>query len=802
MTVIDKAAPGPGGDGAALSFHKGMENVPPDGVVRRRVSLRGAVQGVGFRPFVYRLASELKLAGWVQNSPQGVLLEVEGGEAGVMEFQRRLAADKPPRAVICSLEKVCLDPKGYKGFEIRTSSQGGIRTALVLPDIAVCAECLKEIRDPGNRRHRYPFTNCTNCGPRFTIIASLPYDRARTSMSVFPMCPLCRSEYENPKDRRFHAEPNACPVCGPHMELWDAAGGLLASGEDALKEGEQAIRDGKVVAVKGVGGFHLMVAAQNQDAVRLIRRRKHREMKPLALMFPTLASVREICRVTEMEEQLLMSPESPIVLLSRDVDGKIAPAVAPGNPYLGVMLPYTPLHHLLLGDLGFPVVATSANLSDEPICVDGREALVRLKGIADVFLTHNRQIFHHADDSVVRIMAGREMVIRRARGYAPLPVYVRRPLQAALALGGHLKNTVAVVSQNQVFVSQHIGNLETKEAYDAFCHAAKNMQNLYGVDPKHVACDMHPDYLSTRHADQLGLPVTSVQHHHAHIVSCMAENDLEGKVLGVAWDGTGFGPDETVWGGEFLLGDENSFLRVGHFRTFFLPGGENAVNEPRRSALGLLYKVYGEEILQMTHLPTIQAFKIGERQILKVMLHNGLQMPGTSSVGRLFDAVASLTGLRQTCRHEGQAAMELEFSMMGWETDEAYSFSIQEKGEGMGTRLIDWAPMVREMVEDVRNRMATGEVAAKFHNALVETIVAMARVAGEPRVVMSGGCFQNRYLTERAVRRLREEGFRPYWHQRIPPNDGGIALGQLVAAGLATADTGNPVELPVDGTAF
>jgi hydrogenase maturation protein HypF len=784
------------------------------------------VQGVGFRPFVYRLATEMGLPGWVNNSAQGVFIEVEGERERLEAFLLRLEPEKPPRAFIQSLESSFLDPVGYTTFEIRHSEEAGAKTAFVLPDLAVCPDCLREIFDPSDRRYRYPFTNCTNCGPRFSILLALLYDRPNTTMRVFPMCEACRAEYENPSDRRFHAQPNACPACGPHVELWDGAGATLATHYDALLAAAGAIRHGRIVAVKGLGGFHLMCDARSEEAVRLLRQRKRREEKPFALMFPSLESVTAMCEVSDMEARLLRSPESPIVLLRRKqvvgslgrwVIGKpdhpttqspndpITPSVAPGNPTLGVMLPYTPLHHLLMAELGFPVVATSGNLSDEPICTDEREALERLGGIADLFLVHNRPIARHVDDSVARVMLGREMVLRRARGYAPLPVTLREPLPTLLAVGAHLKNTVAVSVGRQVFGSQHIGDLETAQAFDAFRRVIADFENLYELKPGAVACDLHPDYLSTHYAERSGLPVVRVQHHYAHVLACMAENEMDAPVLGVSWDGTGYGTDGTVWGGEFLRVTADGFERAARLRTFRLPGGERAVKEPRRAAMGLLYELFGDRLftspLPLTPsregrgntmaLPpgggglgggeTLRAFSPAELVVLRRMLAQGVNAPVTSSMGRLFDAVASIVGLRQTVRFEGQAAMELEFALHGVETEEAYPFEVAERNGQPA--VVDWGPMICAILVDGECGLPAGMISAKFHNALAEMIVTVAGRVEEERVVLSGGCFQNRYLTERAVRRLRAEGFRPYWHQRVPPNDGGIALGQVMAAG-------------------
>jgi hydrogenase maturation protein HypF len=854
---------------------------------RLKLSIRGAVQGVGFRPFVFRLATGLGLAGWVNNSPQGVFIEAEGPGAELEKFLLRLETERPPRSFIQSLEASWLDPIGYTGFEIRPSETGGSKTALVLPDIATCPDCLREIFDPKNRRYRYPFTNCTNCGPRFSIIESLPYDRANTSMKVFTMCPQCQAEYDDPRDRRFHAQPNACPVCGPHLELWE--GGRVCEnaespcsperGYGAWLAAAKAIREGKIVAVKGLGGFHLMADARNDKTVQLLRERKQREEKPMALMFPSLEAIKAVCEVSPLEERLLRSPEAPIVLLRRlarphpgplpqegenhsplldksttagvstDVEQMkmhdgcslspgerarvrasveqnrllVAQSVAPNNPYLGVMLPYTPLHHLLLAELGVPVVATSGNLSDEPICTDEHEALERLRDIADVFLVHNRPIIRHVDDSIVRVMLDRELVLRRARGYAPLPIQLRnadcgmriaargdaRPIKTpnseiVLAVGAHLKNAVALSVGNQVFISQHIGDLETEQAHSAFRRVIADFEKLYEAKPQIIAADLHPDYISTKFARELGgapLEFTlqragkseppdklklelqphhiGVQHHIAHVLSCMAENEIAPPMLGVSWDGTGYGLDGTIWGGEFFLVTDENVERIAHLRPFRLPGGDKAVKEPRRTALGLLHEISGDKVFEQKKLAPVAAFSSAELSTLKTMLAKKLNSPVTTSMGRLFDAVASLINLRQQIRFEGQAAMELEFALDGIETDEHYNLSLVTRHPSL---VLDWSPMIKAILADVKDGIQAGIISARFHNALVEAIVAVAKRAGQNRVVLSGGCFQNRYLTERAVRRLQAEGFRPYWHQRVPPNDGGIALGQVIAA--------------------
>jgi hydrogenase maturation protein HypF len=778
-------------------------------VERLKVTIRGAVQGVGFRPFVYRLATEMDLRGWVLNSSQGVFIEVEGERPVLEAFLLRLEREKPPRAIIQSLEFSFLDPIGYPDFLIRQSEETGEKTVLILPDIATCPECRCEVGDPADRRYRYPFTNCTHCGPRFTIIRALPYDRPNTSMAHFPLCPDCQREYDDPLDRRFHAQPVACPVCGPQVALYSDDGHFQSArhliGDEAIREAAQAVWEGCILAMKGLGGFLLIVDARNEAAVQRLRERKHREEKPFALLYPSLEVVKEHCFVSPLEERVLTSPESPIVLLRRrktsevSKTSEVCEAVAPGNPYLGVMLPYTPLHDLLMQELGFPVVATSGNLSDEPICIDEKEARERLDDIADLFLVHNRPIVRHCDDSVVRVVLGQELVLRRARGYAPLPVRLpKSEPPPILAVGAHLKNTIALSVGRQVFLSQHIGDLDTLEACAAFERVIADFLRLYEVEPVAIAHDLHPDYFSTQWArqaaDSSSVERIPVQHHHAHLASCLAENEVEGPVLGVTWDGTGYGPDGTVWGGEFLWGDASGFQRVAHLRPFRLPGGEAAVREPRRTALGVLWEHFGPEALEWEDLAPVAAFSPSERRLLRQMLERRVNSPLTSSAGRLFDAVAALVGLRQEIRFEAQAAMMLEYTVDEDITD-AYPLPTTNaqipnpksqirnpKSEIRKYLVLDWGPLLESLLEDLRRGAPVGVMAARFHNALVEGIVAVARAVGAERAALSGGCFQNRILLERVYRRLTELGLRVYVHQRIPPNDGGIALGQVAVA--------------------
>ncbi len=754
--------------------------------VRVKLALRGAVQGVGFRPFVHRLANELAVTGWVNNSPQGVFVEAESPRPTLEQFVHRLEAEKPPRSFIQSVETTWHEPVGFKKFEIRPSEISGEKIAFVLPDIATCPDCLREIGDPANRRYQYPFTNCTNCGPRFSLINALPYDRANTSMEKFVMCPACQAEYENPSDRRFHAQPNACPVCGPQLEFWNADGEIIFGGNDALLAAVNAIRRGKIIAVKGIGGFHLLADARNENVVRRLRVRKSREEKPLALMFPSLQSVKRVCDVSILEERLLTSPEAPIVLLKKygSQQSEIANAVAPNNPNLGAMLPSNPLYHLLMAELKFPVVATSGNLSDEPLCTDELEALVRLRDIADCFLVHDRPIVRPEDDSIAQVVLNHEMILRRARGYAPLPVTLKsqignRKSEIILAVGAHLKNSVALAVGENVFISQHLGDLETEQATAAFRRACADLPKLYGVEPVRIAADLHPDYLSTKFAQERDKKIIGVQHHVAHVLSCVTENEVELPALGVAWDGTGYGPDGTIWGGEFFRIGKDKVKRVAHLRPFRLPGGDKAVKEPRRAALGLLYELYGEATFEMGHLPPLREMPPIEMVALKGILQRRLNSPPTSSVGRLFDAVASLVNLRHRMGFEGQPAMDLEFAVGEVEADERYDLPLVSRPPSL---VLDWSRMIHEILADVNNGISVANISAKFHNALTEAVVVVARQFGEPRVVLSGGCFQNRYLLERIVTRLRAENFQPYWQQRVPTNDGGIALGQIYAA--------------------
>jgi hydrogenase maturation protein HypF len=623
-------------------------------------------------------------------------------------------------------------------------------------------------------------------------------------MKAFSMCPSCETEYQNPRDRRFHAQPNACPQCGPKIELWDSRGKIIAQNYHAISVTAAAIRQGKIVAIKGLGGFHLIVDAKNEKAVQLLRQRKHRPDKPFALMYPNLELIKEDCQVSELEEKLLQSPEAPIVILKRSrgewrIALPINDSIAPNNPYWGIMLPYTPLHHLLMAELGFAIVATSGNLANEPICIDEHEAIKRLNGIADLFLIHDRPIVRPIDDSIIRVIMGEETIIRRARGYAPLPISILKDKNshpAILAVGAHLKNTIAIAIDHQIFLSQHIGDLETPQAIDAFSQVIASLQKLYDFEPEIIASDRHPDYFSSQYAQNSGKKVIPVQHHYAHVLACMAENQILGEtVLGIAWDGSGYGLDGTIWGGEFLLipaieslnlkSGEQPFQRIAHLRPFPLPGGDRAIKEPRRSAIGLLYEAFGDQLfVEKQFQPLLVAFSDKELAILSKMLLNKINTPLTSSMGRLFDGIAAITNLCQIASFEGQAAMQLELIIDRFSTEESYPLIFKNNK-------IDWRSMLLAILDDVTNKVSVDIISAKFHNTLVDAIILIAQQIKVEKIVLTGGCFQNKYLTEKAIAKLRTAGFHPYWHHRVPPNDGSIALGQAIAAILETTNNLN-----------
>lgn len=747
---------------------------------RLRMIVRGAVQGVGFRPFVHRTASELGLAGWVRNTAAGVAIEAEGPGDRLDVLVDTVLHRSPAPASIDGVDLDDAEPVGGSGFSIRDSETAGAPVARVLPDRATCDDCLRELFDPADRRHRYPFVNCTRCGPRYSIVEAVPYDRSRTSMRRFAMCPACQREYEDPADRRFHAEPNACLVCGPRLDLWSPDGTSRARDDDALQGAAAAIRAGKVVAVKGIGGFHLMVDARDEAAVRRLRAAKVRPTKPFAVMFPSLAAIGDACRLTVEEERLLGDPSRPIVLVRRAADDGLAPSVAPGNPYVGALLPYAPLHHLLIHDLGFPVVATSGNRGDEPIATDEHDALRRLAGIAHLFLVHDRPIVRSLDDSVMQVMCGRPQVLRRARGLAPDPVIRGGWPDGILACGAHLKATVALTVGGNLVVSQHLGDLETGPARDAYRQALDDVARLHEVRPRLAVRDAHPDYASSHAAEATGAAVVAVQHHVAHVAACMAEHDLAPPVVGVAWDGTGYGPDGTVWGGEFIRITETGWQRVAHLRPFRLPGGEAAAREPRRSALGLLAEVFGPDAFGMTGLAPVASFATGELAVLRTALARGLNAPWTTSAGRLFDGFAALCGLAQRTSYEGEAASALEWAAEGSRTGRSYDLPVIDRG--LAPLLVDWGPALAAAVADLADAVPPAAISEALHNGLARAIATVAVQLEAKQIVLTGGCFQNRCLTEATVAGLRAADRSVFWHGRVPPNDGGIAVGQAAWA--------------------
>ncbi|KXK53356.1 MAG: acylphosphatase [Chlorobi bacterium OLB5] len=741
-----------------------------------KIVIRGVVQGVGFRPFIYRLATQLNIKGWIINSSQGVFIEAEAERELLDIFISRIKSDKPKNSYIQSFENTWLDTEGFSNFEIRNSLEEGSKTALVLPDISTCKDCLGEIFDPANRRYLYPFTNCTNCGPRFSIIDDLPYDRANTTMGEFEMCDECRAEYTNPLDRRFHAEPTACPVCGPQVSLTDETGNILFEKHDAVLNAVKVIKEGKILALKGIGGYQLLCDASNDAAVKELRKRKRRSEKPFALMFHDLESILIEADVNEAEKGLLLSVEAPIVLLKRKkgIASGISDECIFGNPYLGIMLPYSPLHHILMKELGIPVVATSGNISEEPICINEEQAYIKLGDIADYFLVHNRKILRHVDDSILRISAGNEVMIRRARGYAPLPLVLENiENNTILAAGAHLKNTIALNKGSNVFVSQHIGDLENTESINAYKNVINDIKTFYELKPDIAVCDMHPDYISAKFSDSLNIPKYKVQHHYAHVLSCMAENRLDENVLGVSWDGTGYGTDGTIWGGEFIVPNGNEFKRAGYFKTFRLPGGESAIQDVWKIGYSLLYEVFGKEADKLDFL---QPAGQPEMKIIQQMLEKNINSPVTSSCGRLFDGISAITGIKQHASFEAQAAMELEFTADDFNTNDYFAFSIDEF---KGSLVFNWHNIIRDIVNDLKAGVPAGLISAKFHNTLAELIVQMAERLRFEKVLLTGGCFMNYYLLNRAVKRLQETGFKPYTQQRVPAGDGGISLGQI-----------------------
>jgi hydrogenase maturation protein HypF len=768
--------------------------------VRKHIQVRGIVQGVGFRPFVYKLAKALELSGYVFNSSAGVTIEIEGSGSGVEEFLKTLKEGPPQLAEIVEITVSAIAAEGGAGFSILNSREEAGEFALVSPDAGTCDACWRDFGDPSNRRYGYPFTNCTHCGPRYTIIRDIPYDRATTTMSSFKMCSACRAEYEDPEDRRFHAQPNACAECGPSLLLlkspgWNASprpgvalaalGNCWFQDTDSLSIIRQAralLLEGKILAVKGLGGFLLACDATNEDAVTELRKRKQRPHKPFALMVRDLAAARRLCELSPEDELSLASARKPIVILPRRQEARLAAGIAPGDNTLGVMLPYTPLHYLLFSDSpdkdpGWTaLVMTSGNLSEEPIVTTNQEAMLQLGAVADWFLLHNRDIATRVDDSVVRTFEGRERVLRRARGFVPQAIDLGREMEEVLAFGGELKNTFCLTKGHYAVLSQHIGDLENYETMRFFEETLSNLKHVFKVTPRAAAYDLHPGYMSTRMAMASGIEQRiGVQHHHAHIASCMAENHLQGQVLGVAFDGTGFGTDGKIWGGEFLLADFAGFTRQAHFRNILLPGGDAAVRQPWRMALSYLRDTFGQQIPA-----DLKCFQhIDEKQIALVdaMLARRIQTVETSSCGRLFDAVAALLGIASEVTFEGQAAIALEAAAEHG-IEQRYDF-----GTSGDPIELDFRPAIAAIVKDLLKGRRISEISACFHNTLRAAIGEVcSQLRGPNRVCLSGGSFQNLYLLGQTVIELRRRGFAVFLHAQVPANDGGLSLGQAMIA--------------------
>ncbi len=752
--------------------------------VARRVQINGIVQGVGFRPFVYQLANRYDLKGEVANTSAGVAIHIEGLPNNIESFSKDLPRKCPPLAHITELSLHDEPVEGFKDFTIVLSREQTVMTTLISPDVAVCDDCRRELFDPHDRRFEYPFINCTNCGPRYTIIDDMPYDRPKTSMKHFKMCPACQAEYDDPANRRFHAQPNACAECGPHIELYDNTRQKVATPKPLEKTAE-LLKQGCIVALKGLGGFHLAVDAENGQAVEVLRRRKHREEKPLALMSYDVECILRFAQVQPEEEKLLISPQRPIVLVLKKEPHSISEAVAPRNRYFGVMLPYTPLHYLLL-NYGFTtLVMTSGNLSEEPICIDNDDAFKRLSGIADYFLIHNRDIYLRSDDSIARKTAGATRFIRRSRGYVPVPVFLSKKIPSILACGAELKNTICLTKDNNAFLSQHIGDLENLETYDFFLLTIRHMQRILDIRPEIIAFDLHPDYLSTRYArEQQDIQKVRVQHHHAHIVSAMAENHIDGPVIGLSFDGTGYGTDGNIWGGEILVADMKKFSRAAHLAYVPMPGSAAAIKEPWRMAVSYLYDAFGPDLYDL-ELPLLNAVDSQKIKIMVDMIDKKVNSPLTSSLGRLFDGIAAICGIRYKVAFEGQAAVELEMLASDNVTD-VYDYEWKTAG---GHQILT-RPIICGVAEDVAQGIAPAVISCKFHQTLIRMFSDLCEVIrkenGLNRVVLSGGVFQNSLLLTGLINALAKIKFKVFSHNKVPANDGGISLGQaLVAAAVA-----------------
>lgn len=752
--------------------------------IRKNHVINGIVQGVGFRPFVYRLAHEWKLTGWVRNTPAGVEIEVQGKNLLLNDFEVALQRDLPPLAVVTSHYSREMALSNDTSFTI-LSSGDGVADIQIAPDSALCSDCLRELFDPADRRYRYPFITCTNCGPRYSIITGIPYDRPKTTMADFPLCTDCLREYENPLDRRFHAQPIACHKCGPQVRLLTLEQRIIFEGDEAITQTVNLLRNGKILAIKGISGYHLAVDACNLEAVKRLRERKKRDEKPFALMVANLEEARKLAEMNDMEERLLCSPEAPIVIVRKRAVNKLSPLVAPNNGWLGLMLPYAPLHHLLMHDNFNSLVMTSGNISDEPVVFEDDDAVKRLADIADYFLLHNRSIHIRSDDSVMRVFQGKPLFYRRARGYAPRSVTLPFAVPPLLATGAELKGAVCLADNNRAFLSQHIGDLQNSSTLDSFNHTVMHLSEILKIKPEGIVCDLHPDYLSTRFAEDSKLPLIRVQHHHAHLASCMAENGLDGDVIGIIFDGTGYGSDGTIWGGEFLTGGYSCYQRAGHFRPVPLPGGDAAVREPWRMAMSYLYQTLGEDAFSVNN-PVASFLPDNDMALFAQLLRRGINSPLTSSCGRLFDAVAALINLRHLVSYDGQAAIELEALAEKFDGEES-SYTCNMSILADSTHQLDFSPMFAEIAFEISCGIEKSAIAYRFHrtveSAATDVCISIANSTGLDRVVLSGGVFQNRLLSEMIYTALTDKGLKVYMHRLVPPNDGGIALGQAAIAG-------------------
>lgn len=755
-------------------------------IKRAEISVRGIVQGVGFRPFVFQLASQQGLKGWVTNTSGEVKIEVEGPFTNIQIFLEKLKTEAPPLALIEEINYLLLPPVGYSNFTIRESKTEKGKYQRISPDIATCFRCRQEIFNPQDRRYRYPFTNCTNCGPRFTIIEDIPYDRLTTTMKKFKMCPKCEKEYNDPNNRRFHAQPNCCPVCGPQLELVDNQGRQITT-YDPIFAAANLLKRGKIIAIKGLGGFLLACDATQDEVVKLLRRRKRRLFKPFAVMMRDLDEIKKYCFISSLEEELLVSTRAPIVLLKLKDKNLISPEVAPNLNYFGVMLPYTPLHHLLLREVSFPLVMTSGNISEEPIAKDNEEALKRLANIADYFLWHNRDIHIQFDDSVAMVERNEIQVLRRARSYAPDPIQLSFKARSVLACGAELKNTFCFTKDYYAFISQHIGDLDNLETLAHFEKVLKHYKQLFRLEPQIIAHDKHPDYISTLYARELkakddGLILVPIQHHHAHIISCLIENKVSPPVLGVAFDGTGYGEDGKIWGGEFLLVEYDNYQRKGHLEYVPMPGGEKAIKHPYRMTLSYLMKFFGERSLNY-QLPFLPKIKPVELEVIKNQIIKGINSPLTSSGGRLFDAVSALLSICLEVDYEGQAAIELEMVAKESEEIQPYPFEIRRKD---GIKVVSLEGIFAGILDDLTQGRSKEEIAFRFHYTVAEVITEMVQIlsgeTGIKKVALSGGVFQNRLLLRLSARGLEKAGFQVITHREVPTNDGGVSLGQAVIA--------------------